>query len=188
MSVTLDDWGRAKMKICVVVGNPKPDSRTLDLTERLAHMIGAKADSYELTTIDLARHSAEMFAWPSASMAALNEEAATSDLLIVGSPTYKATYTGLLKSFLDRYPALGLRGVCAIPVMTGAGKGHSMAPEVNLRPLLVELGAIVPTRGLYFETPNMEMLDEFLAAWLEDNRLALGMVLAAAATGQEAAL
>jgi FMN reductase len=168
------------VKITVLVGNPKPGSRTLTLAEHLAKMIGALAGDFELTTIDLAEHSAEIFAWPSEAMSALSAQVAASDLLIVASPTYKATYTGLLKAFLDRYPALGLRDVCAVPVMTGADKGHSMAPEVNLRPLLVELGALLPTRALYFETPAMDRLDEVLRGWLDDNRAGVARLLPAA--------
>ena len=168
------------MNICVLAGNPKPASRTLTLAERLAQLIGEMAGSAELTVIDLATHSEDIFRWPSEEMTALSAQVAASDLVIVASPTYKATYTGLLKGFLDRYPALGLRDVCAIPVMTGADKGHSMAPEVNLRPLLVELGALVPTRGLYFETPAMYRMDEVLSEWLADNAAGVRQVLLAA--------
>lgn len=96
--------------------------------------------------------------------------------MVVATPTYKATYTGLLKSFLDRYPADGLKDVCAVPLMTGADRTHSMAPEVNLSPLLVELGAIVPVRGLYFETPLMARADEVLAAWGERHAQALASI------------
>jgi len=168
------------VNICVLAGNPKPGSRTLTLAERLAALIGQSAGSCQLTTIDLAEHAEHIFAWPSERMAALNAQVASCDLAIVASPTYKASYTGLLKGFLDRYPALGLRDVCAIPVMTGADKGHSMAPEVNLRPLLVELGALVPTRGLYFETPAMHRLEEILAGWLADNAAGVRQILLAA--------
>ena len=33
--------------------------------------------------------------------------------------------------------------------MLGAGPGHALAPELGLRPVLTELGASVPVRGLY---------------------------------------
>lgn len=167
------------MRICVLAGNPKPESRTLQLGLDLAAAIAVEGDV--TTAIDLAVHAEHIFAWPSDQMARLNEDVASSDLVIVCSPTYKATYTGLLKGFLDRYPALGLRDVCAIPLMTGADKGHSMAPEVNLRPLLVELGALVPTRGFYFETPNMDRRDSFITTWLEQNTVALSQIRGAAA-------
>jgi FMN reductase len=73
------------------------------------------------------------------------------DLVVVASPTYKATYSGLLKLFLDRFApqrGTGLRGT-AVPLMLGAGPGHALAPELTLRPVLAEIGAPVSLRGLY---------------------------------------
>ena len=55
------------------------------------------------------------------------------ELLVVASPTFKASYTGVLKCFLDQFPSGGLAGVTAFPVMLGAGPGHAMAPEQMLR-------------------------------------------------------
>jgi len=61
----------------------------------------------------------------------------------------QATYTGLLTLFLDRFAGgTGLTGA-AVPLVLGAGPAHALAPEVYLRPLLTELGAVVPVRGLY---------------------------------------
>ena len=74
---------------------------------------------------------------------------AESDVLVVASPTYKATYTGLLKLFLDGYGPSPLAGVEAVPLMVGAAPHHALAVDVHLTPLLLELGASVPRRGLY---------------------------------------
>ncbi len=161
------------LKVSVLIGNPKPKSRTARIATTLVETLLAP-DTYKLTVIDLADHAGHLFDWPSDELAALNQEVAESDLLIVASPTYKATYTGLLKAFLDRYPNLGLRGVVAIPVMTGADLRHAMGPEVNLRPLLVELGAIVPTPGLYFVMDQMDKLDAVVTEWVVQARAVLG--------------
>ena len=88
-------------------------------------------------------------------MAALNASVAESDLVVFASPTYKATYTGLLKAFLDRYPANGLAGVTAIPVHTGADYSHAMGPTYNLAPLLVHyqcanrVGAVIKSNDVF---------------------------------------
>jgi FMN reductase len=151
------------LKVSIIVGNPKPQSRTLKVAQTLVEKL-FEAGSYEVEVIDLAEHVDEIFAWPSEKMASLNASVAASDVAVFASPTYKATYTGLLKAFLDRYPASGLAGVTAIPVMTGADQTHSMGPTVNLAPLLVELGATVPGRGFYFVTGQMDHLDEVVQA------------------------
>jgi FMN reductase len=159
----------------ILVGNPKPQSRTLKLAEALVNQL-LIAGSYNLRVIDLTEHSSHLFEWPSPEMVELTQAVADSDLLVVASPTYKATYTGLLKSFLDRYAAHGLRGVAAIPVMTGADLSHSMAPDVHLRPLLIELGATVPTKGFYFVTGQMGKMEEIVAAWADENLAALRLM------------
>ena len=163
------------LKVVAVVGNPKPQSRTLKVATTLVeHLLDP--GSYELTVIDLVDHQAQIFSWPSEELAALNALVAESDLVVFASPTYKATYTGLLKAFLDRYPANGLAGVVAIPVLTGADLTHSMGPTHTLAPLLAELGAIVPGRGFYFVSSQMDRLDELVATAAEDYRANLSRV------------
>jgi FMN reductase len=131
-------------RVAVVVGNPRPRSRTYDSALVLADRLGG-AD----LVVDLADHASELFDWGSETVRDLVEQVAGSLVVVVASPTYKATYTGLLKAFLDRFPHQGLGGVTAVPLMLGGSPAHSLAIEHGLRPLLVELGASVPTGGLY---------------------------------------
>lgn len=176
------------LKVMVVVGNPKPASRTRKVAELLVEKL-LRPGSYELEVIDLADHTDEIFVWPSEKMATMNAQVAASDLVVFASPTYKATYTGLLKAFLDRYPANGLAGVTAIPVHTGADFTHAMGPTFTLAPLLVELGATIPGRGFYLALSQMEKLDEVVeaaAAEYAANLAALARVAAAATASAHA--
>src|SRR5689334_3276531 len=74
---------------------------------------------------------------------------AGASLLIAASPTYKATYTGLLKVFLDHVRTGRLDGVVAVACMVGGGPGHGLAAELHLQPVLLELGATCPARAVY---------------------------------------
>jgi FMN reductase len=132
-------------RVAVVVGNPKQDSRTLAAATWLATEL---AGSTPGLVVDLATLGPALLEWTDPRVAALVEEVGSADLVVVASPTYKATYTGLLKLFLDRFAADGIRGV-AVPLMLGAGPQHALAPELMLRPLLTEIGASVPVRGCY---------------------------------------
>jgi FMN reductase len=86
--------------------------------------------------------------------------------VITACPVYKASYTGLLKAFLDRYGNNGMAGTVALPVMLGAAPHHALAVETHLRPLLVELGASVPTRGLYLLESQMDELDAVVSGFM----------------------
>lgn len=134
------------MKTVLVVGNPKPQSRTLDAALRLAGMLGAQ----DPMAIDVATLGAGLLGWGDDNVRAAVEKVASADLAVFASPTYKATYTGVLKLFLDQFAGGdGLRGVVAVPLMLGAGTAHAMAPELHLKPVLVELGAICPVPSVY---------------------------------------
>ena len=154
-------------KIAVVTGNPKPNSRThgvaVAVADALAKEIGESGT--DRLVIDLADHAPRLFDWTDPELTRLTAEVAASDIAIFASPTYKAAYTGLLKAFLDRYGSNGLAGVTAVPVMTGGWPGHLLAVEVHLRPVLVELGATVPARGLYVTEPELADLDAAVAKW-----------------------
>jgi FMN reductase len=140
---------RGGARVAVVVGNPRPGSRTLAAATHLAReLAGAEPD----LVVDLAALGLALLdrSDPTAAglVDGLVEEVGAADLVVVASPTYKGTYTGLLKLFLDRFATDGLGGV-AVPLMLGAGPGHALAPELTLRPVLVEIGATVPVPGLY---------------------------------------
>ena len=152
--------------IAVITGNPKPQSRTHNVALAVAGALAAEITPRPgRLTIDLTEHAARLFDWSDATLTRLNEEVAASDIAIFASPTYKASYTGMLKAFLDRYGSNGLAGVVAVPVMTGGWPGHLLAVEVHLRPVLVELGAAVPARGLYVTEPELPELDAVVAKW-----------------------
>ncbi len=131
--------------VAVVVGNPKPASRTLAAAFHVARELVHEPD----LVIDLATTGPALLDWSDPGVTSLVEQVGAADLVVVACPTYKGAYTGLLKLFLDRFPAgTGLRGL-VIPLMLGAGPAHALAPELTLRPVLTELGGTVPGRALY---------------------------------------
>jgi FMN reductase len=152
-------------RVAVVVGNPRPASRTLVAAVHLARELGGAEPDL---VVDLATVGAALLDWSDPTVAGLVEEVGAADLVVVASPTYKGTYTGLLKLFLDRFATDGLHGV-AVPLMLGAGPGHALAPELTLRPVLVEIGGTVPVPGLYVRDAAHDDPASY-AAWLERAR------------------
>jgi FMN reductase len=154
------------MAIAVVAGNPKPDSRTLNAARLVARRL---TDADPDVVIDVVKLGAGLLGLGDPGVATAVKQVQGCDVLVVASPTFKASYTGVLKCFLDQFPSGGLAGVTAFPVMLGAGPGHAMAPEVMLRPVLSELGASCPMRGLYLL--ESQYTDESnWASWLTDAR------------------
>jgi FMN reductase len=134
------------VSVAVVVGNPKPRSRTY----QAAHLVAKRLSGREADlSIDLTDLGAALLDWSDSGVAELVAAVQASSLIIVASPTYKATYTGLLKLFLDRFGGGSLAGVTAVPVMLGGHWKHGLAADLLLKPVLVELGATCPTAGLF---------------------------------------
>ncbi|HEY1502677.1 MAG TPA: NAD(P)H-dependent oxidoreductase [Stellaceae bacterium] len=150
------------MRMAVVVGNPKAKSRTLEAGVLVAKKLtGAEPD----VVLDLVELGPALLEWGNAQLNAAIETVRGCNVIIVASPTFKATYTGLLKLFLDQIPSDGLAGITAFPVMLGAGPAHLLAPELLLKPVLVELGAICPAVGLYLIDKSFAE-DPRLDAWI----------------------
>jgi FMN reductase len=163
-------------RTAVVVGNPKPDSRTLAAATTLAAALAGREPDL---VVDLALVAPRLLDWSDPEVSRLVAEVGAADLVVVASPTYKGAYTGLLKLFLDRFAGgTGLQGV-AVPLMLGAGPGHALAPELTLRPLLTELGGTVPGRALYLLDTAYDDPAAY-QPWLDSTRPTVERLLAAA--------
>lgn len=150
----------------VVAGNPKPASRTLDAATVVLDRLTGSAPDHVVDVVEL---GPGLLGWGDSAVSEAVRTVAGSDLVVVASPTFKATYTGVLKLFLDQFATGdGLAGVVAVPLMLGAGPAHALAPEVFLKPVLVELGATVPAPALYLNDKHYSepaATDDWTARW-----------------------
>ena len=64
-----------------------------------------------------------------------------ADLVLICTPIYKASYSGVLKAFLDLLPQNALRGKTVLPMATGGSVAHLLALDYALNPVLSALGA-----------------------------------------------
>lgn len=134
------------MDSIVIAGNPKPNSRTLDAATRVATLLSGTQPK----VVDVISLGPGLLGWGDEAVKTAVETVASAKLAVFASPTFKGTYTGVLKLFLDQFTTgEGLRGVTAVPLMLGASPAHAMAPDLTLKPVLVELGACCPAPGLY---------------------------------------
>jgi FMN reductase len=150
----------------VVVGNPKPMSRTRSAAVLVAERLCGSAPA---TIIDVVDFGPALLDRADPAVSEAVSIVCGSESCVIASPTFKATYTGLLKLFLDQFPAGGLEGVTAFPLMLGAAPQHALAPELLLKPVLVELGATCPMPGLYLLDSAYQEAP-VLAPWVEKAR------------------
>lgn len=146
------EGGEPAASVVALVGNPRRNSRTRELTERLAaRLVDALGlPGTALRVVDLAEFGGAVIDGGPAVEEALATVTSAS-VLVAATPVYKASYTGLLKAFLDRLGGGALRGVTAVPMTVAGAPIHRLVADVHLRPLLVELGASTPTRAFAVE-------------------------------------
>jgi FMN reductase len=72
-----------------------------------------------------------------------------ADVLVVGSPTYKGSYTGLFKHFFDLIEPNALRGKPVLLAATGGGERHALMVEHQLKPLFAFFESLVVPTAVY---------------------------------------
>lgn len=130
-------------EVVVVSGNPRPGSRTRTLAVSVGEEVARRRDSAPPVVVDLAEYGTALLEPDDVRVAGGLARIRAARVLVVATPTYKGSYTGVLKVFLDGLPHRGLAGVVAVPVTVGANREQAGRSERHLRGLLAELGAEV---------------------------------------------
>lgn len=167
-----------------VAGSPSATSRSRALLD--AALAALERRGANTSRIDLDRLPADALLGRRAdpAVAAALATVAGARVLVVSTPIYRATYSGLLKVFFDRFDPDALEGKVAIPLATGGSSAHLLAVDHGLRPLLASLGALTVATGVYGTDaqfvdgrPSGALLERVDRAARE----ALGLIAAAAA-------
>jgi FMN reductase len=123
-------------------GSPSATSRTARL---LRHLDARLADQgHTVLPLDVRTLPAEALLRADTGHPALAEAAdlfARADGVVIGTPIYKAAYSGLLKALLDVLPQFALTGKTVLPLATGGTPAHVLAIDYALRPVLTSMGA-----------------------------------------------
>ncbi|WP_433295709.1 NADPH-dependent FMN reductase [Actinoplanes sp. CA-030573] len=130
-------------RIVVVSGNPRPGSRTSTLAVAVGEAVAARTGGLPPTVIEVGELGPGLLTPGDEATAAAVSLLREAEVLVVATPTYKGSYTGVLKVLLDQLPAQALAGKRAVPVVTAGVAPQAGAAEALLRQLLTELGADV---------------------------------------------
>jgi FMN reductase len=140
------------LSIVGISGSPRRSSRTTTVVRSVLEAIeaGAASNAQLIERVDaapllfrtLTRDGLD--ANPQASSLIRTVEAA--DVLVVGTPIYRASYTGALKHLFDLVHHEALAGKLVVLVATGGSLSHGLVNEHQLRPLFGFFNALtVPT-------------------------------------------
>ncbi|GAA2839281.1 FMN reductase [Kribbella solani] len=146
--------GAERVIAVVTAGLTTPSSSRLladQLAEAVRDELAGRGLSTRIELIEVRDHAHDLTnnlltGFPSASLRAVLETVAAADALIVVSPTFSASYSGLFKMFFDVLDDQALAGKPVLLAATGGTERHSLVLEFALRPLFAYLKALpVPT-------------------------------------------
>ncbi|GAA1985665.1 FMN reductase [Isoptericola halotolerans] len=152
----------------VSAGLSQPSSTRL-LADRLA---GATADELraaglevDVEVVELREHAhaimdAMLTGFPSGGLAEALQTVAEADALILVSPLFTTTYSGLFKSFVDIIDPDALTGKPVLLGATGGTPRHSLALDYSMRPLLTYLRTQVMPTVVFAATDDWAGQDE----------------------------
>ncbi|GAA4832272.1 NADPH-dependent FMN reductase [Paenibacillus vulneris] len=148
-------------KIAVISGSPSASSRLNGVLRSIESSL--LAEGLELDWIEVRSLPPEDLIFTNFQSPAIvkaNEIIANAAAVIVATPIYKASYTGVTKTFLDLIPQKGLEGKIILPVAIGGTIAHLLALDYALKPVLAALGAKLQLSGVYALDTQVERRED----------------------------
>lgn len=171
-----------------ISGSPSSTSRSRLLVQQALERMAAAGVTTRLLDLGDLPAAALLGREQHAAIAAALDEVTAAQALVVGTPIYRATYTGLLKVFFDLMPTDALRGKVTLPIATGGGPGHLLMLDHGIRPLIASLAGLTTATAIYAtpadfdgQEPNAALRMQLDAA--VDEALAVARALARVTTG-----
>jgi FMN reductase len=130
-------------------GSPSASSRSRALVEYALSRLAGQGAATELVDLAALPADALLGRGVAPAVTAALEATTRARIVVAGTPVYRATYSGLLKTFFDLLPQDALIGKIGVPLVTGHAAAHSLAVDHGMRPLFASLGATVVASGVY---------------------------------------
>ncbi|MCJ1907988.1 NADPH-dependent FMN reductase [Planococcus ruber] len=127
-------------EVVILSGSPSKDSRSETVLKHLGGLLERKGISVtHISVRDVPKDDLFEGRFDSPAIAEISALIHQSRGIIVGSPVYKAAYSGVLKALIDLLPQDVLQATPVLPLMTGGSSAHLLALEYTLKPLLANL-------------------------------------------------
>jgi FMN reductase len=143
----------SKIQLVSLSGNLTAPSRTRALVDHAVEEISRRLDIVHtpISIAELAPDLAGLIDYKKIPprVAEALKAIAGADLLVVGSPVYKGSFTGLFKHLIDFVDPAALTGVPVLLTATGGTDRHALVIEHQLRPLFAFFKALTLPTGVF---------------------------------------
>ncbi|CAM4046669.1 NADPH-dependent FMN reductase [Ectopseudomonas alcaliphila] len=175
------------MHVVLLSGSPAARSRTEVLLDHVRQRLEVQQVEVSLLRVrDFPAEDLLHARFDSPAVQQLQAVVASADGLVVGTPVYKASFTGALKVLLDLLPERALAHKVVLPLASGGSPAHLLAVDYALKPVLAALKAQEMLSGVfavdkqiaYPEGDRPVQIDDELRARLDEALEQLGAALA----------
>jgi FMN reductase len=182
-------------KLVIISGSPSAKSRLNGVLEHAYEALKIHGHQLDLIYVrDLPAEDLLHARFDSPAIIEAQRLVEQADAILIATPIYKASYTGILKAFLDLLPLKGLERKTILPIAIGGTIAHLLAIDYAIKPLLSVLGArdilggvyVLDTQVTWTESGSALLSDEIAARldaaiqefsqeaiWQEKNRVKL---------------
>ncbi|HWK95479.1 MAG TPA: NADPH-dependent FMN reductase [Pseudolabrys sp.] len=147
-----------KKSIVAVSGSASPNSKSSGIVDHAFRRLADASFSFRNILLrDLAPEALITARTDDPGLAGAIKAVDEADGIIFATPIYKASYSGLLKIFIDVLPQYALAGKVVLPIATGGSLGHLLALDYGLRPVLQSMGARHIVQSLFVTESDMRV-------------------------------
>jgi FMN reductase len=139
-----------------VAGSLTSPSRSTALVGHVLRLLSEAGWQTELIDLTQVPADALLARRTDAELDAQLERVTQANAVVVGTPIYRASYSGQLKAFFDLLPRDALASSVVGLIATGRIADHALAIDHGLRPLVASLSGLSAARGVYATDAELE--------------------------------
>ena len=160
------------MSVLLLGGSPSHPSGSARLLQHIGQRLALQGHrTGRLQVCDLPAEALLHARYGDAAIGEALAQFAAAEVIVIATPVYKASYTGILKAFLDLLPQDGLAGKLVLPLASGGSQSHMLMLDYALRPVLASLSARFILPSIYATSDQLQ--------WSEGSGLLLAPPIAA---------
>lgn len=134
----------------IISGSPSEHTRLNGVLDEIVRQSEGMNITHEIIHIrNLPPQDLIQAKFDSGEIVRANKKVEDSTIIVILTPVYKASFTGVLKTFLDLLPQDSLKGKTILPIAIGGTFGHLLMIDYALKPVLAALGATHILKGAF---------------------------------------
>ncbi|MFC0472671.1 NADPH-dependent FMN reductase [Halalkalibacter kiskunsagensis] len=157
--------------IIIISGSPSKTSRlngVIHYAQSHLQNKGVKVETLEV--IDLPAEDLIYARFDSEPVQKAIKKVEEADAIIVASQVYKASFTGVLKTFLDLLPQKSLVDKVVLPLVLAGTLAHFLTIEYSFKPVLSALGSTNISNGVYALETGVKRNEEGVVQFDEETK------------------